>query len=1093
MDFLKKVTGQKSLVEAKMLFEKGNFEKAKQKLLSIDGYELTENADASFLLAKIFIQEGSNNHKKIVKCLSDAMSFNHKEAKELYYQYYDGYGNLKGNKKYESINTSDLDTEEFKTKYRHEYEVNTFSKEIRNRELAYFSKFINQYKSLHQGSDITSTTLNRIHKVFPYVKKEDIIFYKDTSTIVVDNWVAFTANHLYQANGGHTNIVDIVDGKVYCHNLIDGDKLLLFHEDGTTTITSFLAYDKEFMELVKLTKDFIPYLKARANEFYNNKAYEKSYLLYLENAVKYNNCDAQKKLGLFYKKGLFVQKDLERAKYWETLASRQERLINENKNVQSRISQDRTDILKVMQKYAAKFKLQSGKELSTDKVQTYIKKKGLKFSPNDILYGKLEDIQSSFSDKWLITRNNIYFDEWYCNLKLDNAKLKYAFKNDTGGFTICYQDGKFTTHSIYKDNIKYLGDIVNFINDVSFALHGVDYSKRMRKYNLRDLYKTLYKGYHFDKYEEKEKKELWKMITKLNLNSYNIARPEDILGAKCFSKGNKNIIIFGNEYAIYVIGDHITVIDYFALKKVTFDSKTFTIHYFDGSTQTIEHCNNDKDAFRIANTLNRFANIVHKDKLSVNGRTMITNENVDFYFIKYTTWKELPEDMEELERMYLGYTSTPGDDPYYDSEALKYISSNYNRKADERNPQYITHENVDYKFKKYVPGNEPDDFDALEKMYYGYGMMPKGHMNQIGEDELQRIKEFMLRADSEDKYLQEQSDFGLVSAKCKLKAKRISNYKNLSSIVSEIWYGIIMDHNNKAKEPYESEWRIINGKREIIKIFWFEEMMNTLKARAKKEMGTSENPVAYAAYQVFNPTLNELEKSRFATYEGKPISEVLGKSPSASAVMKLFNIPTHQFYGAMSGINPYARIFFHSLQDMQEVTTKTEYLPVSSVIEDYSLDDLKYMANTKHLMESEYKTTGKVDGDSHGAQMIRQFNDDRRIETVTKGEWFSSFLRYTDAHTKPQEMSYIDSSDASRSPDPRFYGSYHGAWEQGKINRAKKYLSIYEEMSDNGYLLFTCFLCEKGETEYRGIYFDRKQEQYAKLRQRIDLKYKTKK
>ena len=57
MDFINKVTGHKSLFEAKMLFEKGNLEKAKQKLLSIDGYELTQNAEASFLLAKIFIQE----------------------------------------------------------------------------------------------------------------------------------------------------------------------------------------------------------------------------------------------------------------------------------------------------------------------------------------------------------------------------------------------------------------------------------------------------------------------------------------------------------------------------------------------------------------------------------------------------------------------------------------------------------------------------------------------------------------------------------------------------------------------------------------------------------------------------------------------------------------------------------------------------------------------------------------------------------------------------------------------------------------------------------------------------------------------------
>ena len=54
MDFIKKVAGQKSLVEAKMLFEKGNFEKAKQKLLSIDGYELTQNAEASFFACEDF-------------------------------------------------------------------------------------------------------------------------------------------------------------------------------------------------------------------------------------------------------------------------------------------------------------------------------------------------------------------------------------------------------------------------------------------------------------------------------------------------------------------------------------------------------------------------------------------------------------------------------------------------------------------------------------------------------------------------------------------------------------------------------------------------------------------------------------------------------------------------------------------------------------------------------------------------------------------------------------------------------------------------------------------------------------------------------
>ena len=381
---------------------------------------------------------------------------------------------------------------------------------------------------------------------------------------------------------------------------------------------------------------------------------------------------------------------------------------------------------------------------------------------------------------------------------------------------------------------------------------------------------------------------------------------------------------------------------------------------------------------------------------------------------------------------------------------------------------------------------------ALVLFGFGMGLSKAAAVNS--EKELNEIIEFMLRADLNDKYLQMQSEFGLLSAKCKMRAKRINNYNNLSSIVSEIWYKIIWDYKDKVKEPYISEWRISeNGESLDNKISWFEEIMNALKERAKKEIVSSVRPVAYAAYQVFNPTLNELEKSKFATYEGKPISEVLGKSPSAADVMKLFNIPTYQFYSAMSDVNPYAWLFSHSLADMQEVKTKTEYLPVSSVVEDYSLDDLKYMANYKRYMDEEYKQTGKVDADSYGAKMIRQFNEDRRIETVTKGEWFSSFLRYTDANREPQEMSYINSSDATSTPDPRFYGTSYGAWEEGKYNRAKKYLSIYEEMSDNGYLLFTCFLCEKGETEYRGMYFERKQEQYDKLRKRIDYMYNIKK
>jgi hypothetical protein len=408
--------------------------------------------------------------------------------------------------------------------------------------------------------------------------------------------------------------------------------------------------------------------------------------------------------------------------------------------------------------------------------------------------------------------------------------------------------------------------------------------------------------------------------------------------------------------------------------------------------------------------------------------------------------------------------------------------------------ELITHRNVDYEFPRFIDKSKlPEDFATLEKMCIGYKTMPSDDPNRLTISQQDELAHQMLSADLDDKYLQMKADYGIKSGKCKLMAKRINGYKNLSSIVSEIWSEIISDYQKKVKEPYVSESRLSDGKYFTVKVFGFEILMNELKTRAEKEIRNGEKPVAYAAYQVFNPSLSQLERSKFASFEGQPISEVLGKSPSAADVMKLFNIPTYKFYEQMSSLNPYAWLFFHSLTDMQEVTTKTEYLPFSSVAEDYSLDDLKYIANYKRYMDEEYKQTGKVDADSHGAQMVRQFNEDRKIETVTKGERYSSFYKYpceyvfSDRPEKYSQMSYIDYLVKDHNTDARCRGY---AW----LKRDQNYLSQYEEMSDNGFLLFTCFLCEKGEQEIEYTtttkFFKRRDEQYAQLRRQIDAMYK---
>lgn len=1080
---LNKVNGKLALAEATKLYDSGELEKAKKKLLSIGKWELSENAIASYLLAKIYLETINNvlrnedkqkTHKEIVKYLSTAIMLKHEEAKYLYYQHYDGYGNVKN----QVINDNEA-------RYTQEHGKSMQSKEIIDLQYQYFDECIRKYNDdqrrneWRKGTELTSDRLEIVRQKFPFIKKEDIIFYYYGA---YRNWTMFCSNHYYDSSGLHGNLRDIV--RVERFDLTK--PMVVFYADGKTSLVRYPREKTDFANIVKKVQEFAEHLSKQGNEFYSKRKYDKAFPYLLESADVYNNADAQSKLALFYKNGYYVKKDDEKASYYHELAKKNNITANQSKS-----AGERKDILKVLEKFANKLKLHSVQKLSKDNIETVIKKNRLNFSSDYVLYGKVDKIDDSFEPKWLLTKYKLFYTDFNCTLKISYDDLKYAFENEYGGFTVCHQNGKFKQYSLYYKHKKYLSDLVNLLNDISLAVNGIDYTKTMRKYNVRDLYAALYKGYHFDKYESKEQDNLFKIIKELDLNTFDIKSGKDILGVKLFDKSNKNMIVFAHNFAVYTLDGKKNIIYYDTLKNVTYDSKIFTIHYLDGSTQTFEHSN--KETFRISNTLNRFACIAHKDVLSVDGKTMITHENVDFSFVKYTSTKELPKDFKTLEKMYLGYASMPGDDPYYSGEALDCAKKFYELEVDRRNSTFITHNNVDYKFKKYVWGNVPRNFDELEKMYLGYTTIPFNHPEQIGEKELNEIKEFMLRADLDDKYLQMQFELGLLSAQYKMMSKRINDYKNLSSIVSEIWYKIIMDYKDKVKEPYISEWRIAeNGESLHINISWFEEIMNTLKERAKKEIVSNVRPVAYAAYQVFNPTLNELEKSRFATYEGKPISEVLGKSPSAADVMKLFNIPTHQFYSAMSNINSYAWLFFHSCADMQEVTTKTEYLPFSSVAEDYSLDDLKYMANYKRYMEEEYKQTGKVDADSHGAQMVRQFNEDRRIETVTKGEWFSSFLRYTDARTNPQEMSYIDSSDVYRTPDARHYGTSYYAWAEGKSNRAKKYLSMYEEMSDSGYLLFTCFLCEKGETEYSGKYFERKEEQYDKLRKRIDYMYKNK-
>ena len=976
--FFDKVAIQKALSDAKRLYGNGELEKAKKKLLSISSHEMSKNADASYLMAKIYLDSVGDKtrvdisqavRKNAAGYLIKAISLKHKEARELYYQNFDGYGRIKSQKPKDHVGDYKCDVDPIDE-----------CKELADIRRKYFDEYINELNSRYtrhpfsKGNEMTDSTLERVHRLFPSVKKDDVIFYRDYSTVMSESWFVVCMNHYFDSNGEHGNILDIVKVKEVLISMLEGRELILFHENGKTSIPAVLREEEEFKKLANVIKNYGEHVKKHGKNFFDKKQYAKAFPYLLESAATYNESSAQSKIASCYKYGYHVKKDPQKTAYWENLSA-------ENKNLNEQ-SKDST----------------------------------------------LE------------------------NLSTENKNLKEQPKAST--------EKKDTVYAIPKC-----------------------------RYYSKQFYAVLYNGYHYNKYEYHEQYKLWEIIRKLG-NEVNIKFKDEVLGIKLLNKLNKNLILFTKEFAVYVLGRNKTLIHYDTLKKVTYDSKTITVHQFDGNMYSFEHSN--KETFRIVNMLNRFAGIVHEDALAVDGKTMITHENADFHFAKFTSVKELPEDMESFEKMYLGYKSMPTDDPYCIEDAKDTVIKYYECAADKRNPAFITHKNVDYKFKKYVLGNVPGNFESLEKMYLGYTSMPADHPDQIGEKALKEITEKMLRSDLNDKYLQMQSDYGLVSAKFKLLAKRIDGYKNLSSIVSEIWYEIINDYQNEVKEPVVKELRLSEGNSFYNQFFWFEFVMNTLKKRAEKEIQSGDKPVAYAAYQAFNPSLSQLEKSRFATFEGQPVSEVLGKSPSAADVMKLFNISTYDFYRALKKESPYAWLFAVSLADIQETTVKTQYLPLSSVVEDYSLDDLKYMANTKRYMEFEQKTTGKVSTNDPGVDMIRQFNEDRKIETVKKGKAYSSFGSKC-SYGVISQMSYIDYGIKYQTSVHPTYLPGITEREIAKLNAAKTYLSFYEKMSEAGDLVFTCFLGEKGEKDEEQRICERRDQQYAQLRKELDLIYNIKK
>lgn len=732
------------------------------------------------------------------------------------------------------------------------------------------------------------------------------------------------------------------------------------------------------------------------------------------------------------------------------------------------------DILEVLEKYACKENLYRAKNLDKHDLERFISRNRLEISIYDeVLYGKIDKVYDNTSPKWLLTRKKFFYIRDLFKFEFDYNDIKYAFERDRGVLIVCNKKDDFNTKYFSNSDSEYVSGIVDLINNISLAVNDVDYVSTMLKCEKGDLRGALYSEYYFN---NETLPGLWMAINNLGFEA-TIKTPKDVLGARSFDKDNTNIIVFTDKFVVYVLGKNKTVIDYSTLKNVTFDSKTFTVHRLDGSRQTFEHSN--IGTFRIANTLNRFAIIVNKKALLTDGRTMITHENVDFHFIKFNSDASIPKDMESLEKMYLGYNSMPIDDPYLRGEGKEKVRRYYECELDKRNPAYITHDNVDYKFKKYVWGNVPKSFEELEKMYLGYTSMPEDHIEQIGKIEMGEIKDHLIRADLQDKYLQMQADAGLVSAQSKLFAKHLTSYRNLSSIVSEIWYRIICDYENKVSRVCSDEIRYDNGNEITNKVFWFEIVMEALKEKAVKQIINGEKPVFWAAYEAFNPTYMQLNISKFRFYEHRPISEILGKAPTAVEVMKLFNVSTHAFYTALRNDFPNAWLYHSSFADMQKKTVETEYLPLSSMLDDYSLQDLKEIADAKRYFKSQLRTEGRFDSNYPSLDKWSQFEEDRRIENVTFGEPYSSYKHK--AYEK-HKMSFINYKIKNQNAR-QYMGSYV------MMQRDQKYLSFYEEMSDAGSLLFTCFICENGETDSSDTpveFFQRRDKQYAELSEKLN-------
>ena len=317
MGLFSKKSDEEILDEAVQLYHKGQWAKAVMKL---DDLAYRGNVDALITLAHIYIEvaekTGRNENMDIAKgYLEKAMLSGDKNSIELYNQYFGNentvnkqevptQNNNKENKEVHTINHSPLFRQYVMSKWSSMY--------YRNREPQVMK------------NGWTSSQKRLFQKLNIQIDVNDIImFYTDTVKFKTI-WFVLTFDKYLDHSGTCVEFIGL--------NSYEFDKntnnLTLYYDDNTSKTVQTIPHCKDLIGWIQIIINAYVSLNEKADELFNLGKYDEAYQYYKECAVNNRLAIAQYNMGYCYECGYAVEKNMDEAIAWYTLAHNQGLIIS---------------------------------------------------------------------------------------------------------------------------------------------------------------------------------------------------------------------------------------------------------------------------------------------------------------------------------------------------------------------------------------------------------------------------------------------------------------------------------------------------------------------------------------------------------------------------------------------------------------------------------------------------------------------------------------------------------------------------------------------------------------------------------------------